>query len=164
MAPSKGTVKKPTLKQQHKTLLNFEGHSPQPQQFDAGAQAWTSESVEATQQAKKLWEVYLSENIEEFFRLIGSEPPTALVLHRLLLLAHWSDNPDKPSQLGKAKSAALAQKLAPLKILLLEEWAKNKVAPKKKNMDDFANDFHESEHAKSLGASLTWIRKCLRNQ
>lgn len=156
--------KMPTLKQQLKMLPDCTGHSPQPQQFDQSAQAWSLESAQATKKAAKLWDIYLSENVDAFFSFIEAEPPTSLVLYRLLRLALCADNPEKPSQMGKAKAQAFEQKLEPLQILLLEAWAKNKVGPKKKSKELFARQFHKSDLAKSFGASLTWVRRSLRNQ
>lgn len=155
--------KMPTMKQQLKMLPDCKGHSPQPQQFDQSAQAWSSESAEATKKAAKLWDTYLPENVDEFFSLIEADPPTPLVLYRLLRLALCADNPEKPSQMGKAKAQAFDQKLEPLLILLLEAWAKNKVGPKK-SKELFARHFHKSDLAKSFGASVTWVRRSLRNQ
>ena len=147
--------KKPTAKQVKKSLLQFKDHVHQPQDFDPASQAWTVASIKATEDAGDMLKAWDTLDTKEFCLALESAPPSALAVHRLIGLALSEENPEKTSQLGKAK----AKKLAPVKAQILAAWGAEKDAGIKKSKHHFATVW-----APKHGLAVTTVQLWLRNK
>jgi hypothetical protein len=94
--------------------------------------------AEAQTQAADLFEAYRNHGFGDLVQYIDAHPPSAYAVAMVIRLAEASDDPDKPSRLGKQK----AEKVwGEPKKMALHAWGENNTSGKYKSKSQFAEKF-----------------------
>ena len=133
-----------------KTLIKFKAHTCEPKGPNpdwSSVQAWMDETEEIGRQAASWLKAYDELDEGEFCEALELAPLSTRVLYRLIGLALVSDDPDKPSKLGKAT----AKTNEPEKEEILKAWAVWKAKPGNKFKSTFSTHWTMT-HPKGLKA------------
>ena len=96
---------------------------------------WVRLIREARGKAKELFNAYENLLVPDFLEYVEAHPPTPETIRSLIAIAVATENPDKPSLLGKKKSEKL---YGGAKKMILAAWAVYRNSPSYKSKRHFA--------------------------